>query len=88
MKGGVAHTSVKMLAVIYAGLLGLATVLAAPLFLLGWGVCAVLRGIVRVVRRVFSYLSALGEQLVKRMLNGKLPQSANATRRKHNVRQG
>jgi hypothetical protein len=70
MRQGVVHTSVKILAVIYAGLLGLATILAAPLFLLGWQVCEALKGIVRVVRRVFSSLSKLGERIAKRMQEG------------------
>jgi hypothetical protein len=58
MKRGVVHTSVKILAVIYAGLLGLATILVAPLFLLGWGACEALREIVKAVRRAYSSLSS------------------------------
>ena len=88
MKEAVVHTSVKILAVIYAVLLSLVIILAAPASLLAWVVCLVLSEIVRVSRLVYFWLSALGEQVVRRTLNEKLPQSANATRRKHNVRQG
>lgn len=88
MKEAVVRMSVKTLVVTYALLLSLVIILAAPASLLVWGVCLVLSEIVRVSRLVYFWLSALGEQVVRQTLNEKLPQSANATRRKHNVRQG
>ena len=80
-------TNERILVAICAALFALVIILVAPLFLLGWGVCEALREIVKAVRRAYSSLSRLGEQTVKRTLKRKLPQSANATRRKHNVRQ-
>ena len=50
-------TNERILVAICAGLLGLATILVAPLFLLGWGVCLALREIVKAVRRAYSSLS-------------------------------
>lgn len=88
MREAVVLMSVRILAVTYAALLSLVIILAVPLSLPVWLAWLALSEIAKVVRLVYSYLSALGEQVVKRTLNGKLPQSANATRRKHNVRQG
>ena len=88
MKEAVVHTSVKILVVIYAVLLSLVIILAAPVSLLVWGVCLALNEIVKVGRLVSFYLLGGGALAARQMLNGKLPQSANATRRKHNVRQG
>ena len=88
MKEAVVRMSVKTLAVTYALLLSLVIILAVPVSLLVWVVCLVLSEIVKVSQLVYCWLSALGALVAKQMLNGKLPQSANATRRKHNVRQG
>ena len=88
MKEAVVRMSVKTLVVTYALLLSLVIILAVPVSLLVWVVCLVLSEIVKVGQLVYYCLCALGALVAKQMLNGKLPQSANATRRKHNVRQG
>ena len=87
MKEVVVRMSVRILAVTYALLFVLVIILAVPLSLLVWPVCLALSGIARGAQLVFFYLFEHGAQVVKRTLKEKLPQSANATRRKHNVRQ-
>jgi len=88
MKEAVVRMSVRILVVTYALLFVLVIILAVLVSLLVWVVCLVLSEIVRVSQLVYYCLCALGAQVQKRTLKEKLPQSANATRRKHNVRQG
>ena len=87
MREAVVRMSVKILAVIYGVLLSLVIILAVPLSLLVWLVCVALNETARVARLVFYFPLELGELAVRQMLGRKLPQSANETRRKHELRQ-
>ena len=87
MKRAVVHMSVKILVVIYAVLLSLVIILGVPASLLVWVTCLALNEIVKVGQLVSFYLLGGGALVARQMLNGKLPQSANAIRRKHNVSQ-
>ena len=79
--------SVKILVVIYPVLISLVIVLGVPASLLVWVVCLALNEIAKVGQLVSFYLLGGGALAARQMLNGKLPQSVNAIRRKHNVSQ-
>ena len=81
-------TNAQILAATYGVLLGLATIPAVLAFLLAWVGCLGLSEIAKVDLPACSSHCKHGAQVQKRTLKEKLPQSANATRRKHNVRQG
>jgi hypothetical protein len=88
MKQGDGPTNAQILAATYGVLLGLATIPAVLAFLLAWVACLGLSEIAKVDLPACSCRYEHGAQVQKRTLKEKLPQSANATRRKHNVRQG